>query len=202
MTIDLELAGRTLEGVQFGYTLTLQFTDLHEVQIEQPIRITAGGEPVEVSAEAEWSEPISALVRDSVTGAEALADGTLVITFAGGTELRVGPNPDYESWTVTGPGGMRVVCLPGGELAVWDAAEVTYYGSLAAGRTRDRPAGVYRRKVVDGHAVDEAFTRNLRWEPTTALHERDLGYNEVDYVEITRAEADAFVQRVSAKLSG
>jgi hypothetical protein len=142
------------------------------------------------------------LEGDRVGSAEAHDDGTLVIVFASGAELRVGPSPDYESWTVTGPGGMRVVCLAGGELAVWGTANVTYYGSLAAGRTRDRPAGVVRRTVVDGHPVDEAFTRNLRWEPTTKLHERDLGYTDTDYVEISEAEAEAFVQRVSAKLTG
>ena len=48
--------------------------------------------------------------------------------------------------------------------------------------------------------VDEAFTRNLRWEPTTALREHEFGHGNTDYVEITRAEADVFVDRITRKL--
>lgn len=25
----------------------------------------------------------------------------------------------FEAWTIAGPGGLTIVCLPGGELAVW-----------------------------------------------------------------------------------
>ena len=48
--------------------------------------------------------------------------------------------------------------------------------------------------------ADEAFTRNLRWEPTTALREHEFGYGNMDHVEITRAEADVFVDRITRKL--
>ncbi|WP_173082743.1 toxin-antitoxin system YwqK family antitoxin [Phytohabitans rumicis] len=57
-----------------------------------------------------------------------------------------------------------------------------------------------RRRSVNGIAVDEAFTRNLVWEPTHALHASDIGRSDRDYTQITAAEAEAFVQRVTAKL--
>lgn len=30
------------------------------------------------------------------------------------------PNKSYEAWTLSGPRGMLAVCMPGGELAIWD----------------------------------------------------------------------------------
>jgi hypothetical protein len=77
-------------------------------------------------------------------------------------------------------------------------ASVVYLGTITPGRTRANPAGVVRRQVVDGYPVDETFTRGLIWEPTTALREQELGRSEADHVEITPAEAAAFVERITA----
>ncbi len=77
-----------------------------------------------------------------------------------------------------------------------------YFGTITPGRTRANPAGVVRRRVVDGHPIDEAFTRRLRWERTTALIDHRFGHNDVDHVEITEAEAAAFTKRVAAKILG
>lgn len=48
-------------------------------------------------------------------------DGTLLVTFTDGATLRTPPDPNHEAWQVVGgtPHSL-VVCLPGGELAVWD----------------------------------------------------------------------------------
>jgi len=62
------------------------------------------------------------------------------------------------------------------------------------------PAGIVRPTVTEDLVADEAFTRNLRWEPTTALREHEFGYGNMDHVEITRAEADVFVGRITRKL--
>lgn len=78
----------------------------------------------------------------------------------------------------------------------------TYYGILAGGRQPDNPSGVLRRRVVDDEPpVDEVFSRNLRWEPSDFLFRYHmLGHNDTDYVEITKEQADAFVERVTRKL--
>ena len=49
------------------------------------------------------------------------AAGTLLVTFADGATMRTHPDPDHEAWQIVGgtPHSL-VVCLPGGELAVWD----------------------------------------------------------------------------------
>ncbi len=81
-----------------------------------------------------------------------------------------------------------------------DAPGVTYYAKIDGGHPRDNPRGVVRRRFLDGISYDEAFTRKLRWEATEYLRRYDLGHNEVDHVEITEAEADAFVTAVTARL--
>ncbi|MEU8517766.1 pentapeptide repeat-containing protein [Kitasatospora sp. NPDC048722] len=76
----------------------------------------------------------------------------------------------------------------------------TYYAKLRTGFSRENPSGIVRRSSVDGIDYDEAFTRNLRWEPTEYLRLYELGHNEIDHVEITRAEAEAFVARITEAL--
>jgi hypothetical protein len=46
-----------------------------------------------------------------------------VLSFSvGEANIRAVPDPDYESWNLVGPlpDKPRIVCLPGGELAIWD----------------------------------------------------------------------------------
>ncbi len=80
--------------------------------------------------------------------------------------------------------------------------EFIYYGHITAGRTPKSPAGVVRRSTVDGYTVDEVFSRNLQWEPTTALLGQRFGHGSGEYVEISAAEAERFVERVTQKLRG
>ncbi|MEE1766938.1 hypothetical protein PUR34_01580 [Streptomyces sp. JV185] len=80
--------------------------------------------------------------------------------------------------------------------------EITYYAKTGEGYPRSSPRGIVRRRVDDGPAYDEAFTRDLRWEPTEYLRRYELGHNETDHVEITAAEAAAFVESMTEKLTG
>lgn len=90
----------------------------------------------------------------------------------------------------------------GADVRVIDPAsrEITYFAKIGDGYPRSSPRGIVRRRFLHGVAYDEAFTRNLRWEPTEYLRLYELGHNEVDHVEITEEEADAFVAAVNAKL--
>ncbi|MET9663531.1 hypothetical protein [Streptomyces sp. NPDC006510] len=72
--------------------------------------------------------------------------------------------------------------------------EITYYAKIGEGCPRSSPRGIVRRRVDDGRTHDEAFTRNLRWEPTEYLRLYELGHNEIDHVEITEVEAAAFIE--------
>lgn len=78
----------------------------------------------------------------------------------------------------------------------------TYYAKIDEGHPRNDPRGIVRRRVVGSTSYDEAFTRNLQWEPTEYLQRYRLGHDDIDHVKITKAEADAFIERMSKKLSG
>ncbi|MDH6227251.1 hypothetical protein [Streptomyces sp. MJP52] len=81
---------------------------------------------------------------------------------------------------------------------------ITYYAKTDDGHPRSRPRGIVRRRLVgrEETAYDEAFTRNLRWEPTEYLRLYELGHNDVDHVQITEAEAARFIESAVARLSG
>ena len=64
--------------------------------------------------------PALTLYRDRIGHAKAWKDGRLEITFSSGRTLTASPDPDYESWEVSGPGSIMLVCVPGGgEPAIW-----------------------------------------------------------------------------------
>lgn len=77
------------------------------------------------------------------------------------------------------------------------SGDITYYAKFSEGYSRSNPQGIVRRRMVNGTAHDEAFTRNLRWEPTEYLRLYELGHNEVDHAEISEAEAVAFIEEVT-----
>lgn len=60
------------------------------------------------------------LLRQRVVQAVIRADATLHVELTAGYALVVSPDPDYESWEVSGGNGLRVVCMPGGALGIWD----------------------------------------------------------------------------------
>ncbi|WP_433292949.1 hypothetical protein ACQPZQ_06320 [Pseudonocardia sp. CA-142604] len=72
--------------------------------------------------------------------------------------------------------------------------EITYYAKVGNGHSRDDPAGIVRRRIDDGLTHDEAFTSDLRWEPSEYLTLHDLGHNDDDHVQITEIETATFVE--------
>jgi hypothetical protein len=73
---------------------------------------------------------LSDLVGRSVSSASAV-NGMLLLVFDDGATLRCGPDPDYESWQVEGghPSPL-IVCLPGGQLSIWDETPPVPYAAL------------------------------------------------------------------------
>ena len=45
--------------------------------------------------------------------------GDLSVTFDDTSQLSVKAAAEYEAWQLSGPRGEMVVCMPGGELAIW-----------------------------------------------------------------------------------
>jgi hypothetical protein len=73
---------------------------------------------------------------------------------------------------------------------------VTYYAIVDELSSRDKPAGVFRRTYFgDGGMEDEAFTRNMSWEPSWLLASAERGDTANDFVEIGEEEANQIVAR-------
>jgi uncharacterized protein DUF6188 len=56
--------------------------------------------------------PVIGLFQANVEEALVERSGTLSVTFHDGSRLRCEPNPDYEAWELSGPGGLLIVCIP------------------------------------------------------------------------------------------
>lgn len=110
--IQIDFAfGLNLDGqgaVRISHTATLGWVNI----AERPDRVALEPERQDVAAGLE-------LFNTQVLSAVAFKSGALRLVFSTGRKLTVNPDPDYEGWTAAGPGGMLIVSLPGGDLAVW-----------------------------------------------------------------------------------
>jgi Family of unknown function (DUF6188) len=118
-SIDL-LIGQRLEYVGLGAVLVLSFTDGSQVLIESLAHLDGPDGRVDVEPGDHHSfDVLALLLGDVVRAAWTRGDGELRISFGRGSELVVGVDADVESWAVAGRNGVLMVCLAGGEVAVW-----------------------------------------------------------------------------------
>ena len=113
------LAGSKVEYVQLGHALVLGLTGGRQVLIETVAELTGPAGRFDVEPGDEPSDVLATLLGDVVRAAWMRDCGELHLAFRSGSELSVSPDADVESWAVTGPDGVLMVCLAGGELAVW-----------------------------------------------------------------------------------
>lgn len=102
--------------------LTIRTSGGYEIQAESGVTIHSTVGPA-------WKGDISDTdlnqfsIGSSLTGTVAHSfvdnDGNMKTELDSGCTIEFHPDEDYESWSVTGPNGYRVVCMPGGKLAVW-----------------------------------------------------------------------------------
>ena len=120
--IDAALAGHKLEDVRLGHAIVLSFSAGRQVLIETVAHLHRLGGRFDVEPGEHPSDVLATLLGDVVRTACTLDTGELRITFRSGAELSVEADTDAESWAVAGPDGLLIICLAGGELAVWGAA--------------------------------------------------------------------------------
>ena len=121
--MDLELDGQTITNHAFGYTLLLVTDAGFKLNIQNDCTLHTSTGSWNISPEALQAEfdPALRLTNHTISSATTDQSGTLNISFTDGHQLTVGPDAEYEAWTLAGPDGQKVVCLPGGELATWPA---------------------------------------------------------------------------------
>jgi hypothetical protein len=112
---------RPVELIQLAPVLVLCAGTEFEVQIESVLGIGTGGRTVDNYLVGEIPAEVGPRLTGVLREAHATADGTLQLDFESGSSIRAFADPDYEAWSVVGVDGFRVVCMPGGELAVWSA---------------------------------------------------------------------------------
>ena len=122
--MNINLAGKTLAAANVEYTVGLQLSDDYFIRIESPFEIVSPGSVIKLSPEDDAApnfDPLIKLVGQRIIEAEISDKGTLKVHFENSVSLSVEADPEYEAWTVTGPAGLIIVCLAGGELSVWNA---------------------------------------------------------------------------------
>ena len=124
-TLSLPLAGREVARLVLDYRLTLQFLggdDDLDLAIATPFAVVDEGRTDLVDPEQPESlGPALTLLRRVVESVIVREDGGLELAFTHGPRLSVPPDPNYEAWESTSSSGAKLVCLPGGGLAVWAA---------------------------------------------------------------------------------
>jgi hypothetical protein len=74
--------------------------------------------------------------------------------------------------------------------------KIIYYAIIDEFSSRDRPGGVLRRVINDEGQVDEAFSRDLKWEFSPLLYAAERGDTMFDFVPISEEEAAGIVERI------
>lgn len=114
--------------VDYAFTLVIDGpSGGWEIRIQKAFELlpgTDGGIPVlvELNGDPSALAPALGLWRAEVFEALAFKGGQLELRFTEHERLLVPACEEFESWTLTGPAGLRLVSMPGGQLAVWRPA--------------------------------------------------------------------------------
>jgi len=121
----LPYRGRQVTAIVVDHALTLVLDGDATVRIEGGA--TLSYLPLTAPARVEYPlQPATQEVADAlrlfgttVLSSVAFKSGALRLAFDSGYHVNVPNSQAFEPWCATGPGELRVVSLPGGELAVW-----------------------------------------------------------------------------------
>lgn len=119
----LDFSGQPILQLVLDFQVTLVL-ERFRITIEEPFILERPGGPshvVEPGGDFDQLSPVLPLSRSKViTEGTAFDDGRLEVTLQDGYRLLVLPTESpYESWNITGPDGLLIVSIPGGELAIW-----------------------------------------------------------------------------------
>ena len=126
MRVPAELVGTCVTRTAFDHQVRISFAGHApdgrirvdgELVIETPFVLTdaAGHRALLTPGTGVVLAPLLGLFTKVVTETGVTGLGTLLLGFDDGTRISVDPDPDYESWSLTGSGVDPVLVGPGGE---------------------------------------------------------------------------------------
>ena len=90
------------------------------IRLESPFVLTHGEtETLILPEEPQSTAPVLSLLRRPARSLEAFDSGALEVVLDDGWLIAAPAAEDYEPWGLTRGDGLRIVSVPGGELAVW-----------------------------------------------------------------------------------
>jgi hypothetical protein len=114
------LLGQSFDQLCVGAgDVQLRFTH-STVSLWATIGVSTGGDALVQPYTLDGVALLLPLLNDEVTAVDIDPSGRLSLTLGGAT-VWCGSDPDYEAWTYDGRHGEKVVCTPGGDLAIWNA---------------------------------------------------------------------------------
>jgi Family of unknown function (DUF6188) len=124
----LPIAGMSIDQCCFDFAVVLRLgvgADMWEIRISQPFAVIGpdGSEQLVVPEHHAHLQAVLGLLRHEVEEAVGYKDGRLELNLVGGASVQVPPDEGYEAWEAAGPEGMRLIGLPGGDIAVWKSTD-------------------------------------------------------------------------------
>ncbi|MET9491338.1 DUF6188 family protein [Nocardia sp. NPDC006630] len=118
--MDLPITGERLTVLSPGPFVLVLGAGAYEIHIEGELVLHRTGASTlhHIAGEAP-AEDLAVALDGVIVSAAVDSDGTLRMLLDSGAQLAVEPDRYYEAWHVTAPGIYLVVCMPGGELAIW-----------------------------------------------------------------------------------
>lgn len=123
----LPLPGCRVDRVCIDFAVVLLLTGGLELRIGGPFLIvnTDGSEKQLVPEGApDGLAAAVTLARRELDSVEAFKNGNLRVSFVDDTYLKV-QFDEFEAWELVGPGGLLLVSMPGGDLAVWRGCDAS-----------------------------------------------------------------------------
>jgi hypothetical protein len=123
--VTLPLEGRRITQLRFDFAFGMEFSDESgpfSIKINTMFTLISPIGTTECDPEKiDTCGPVLRLFNAHVSSAKAFKSGRLEITFSDGVILEVDSNPQFEAWEAVGHNGMRIVAVPGGDLAIWES---------------------------------------------------------------------------------
>ncbi len=126
---EISIKGRQITRCCLDYALTIDLWDLDDsltVKFENPFKLISANKNYEVNPQNPKSiEPMLQLLFEEVLTLKISKSGKLEMSFVNGSYLWTDPHEEYEAWELNSSKGLKFVCMPGGEVAIWESDKKT-----------------------------------------------------------------------------